>query len=126
VSAGRRRFPPEEYLGHMLAAIRRILEYTRDMDQAGFLDDTRTQDAVIRNFITLGEAANTILKEYPEFAREHQDIPLNHAYRMRNLLTHGYEGVDLDVVWRTAIAALPELAGQIEAVLRTGGTDSAG
>lgn len=35
---------------------------------------------------------------------------------MRNRLTHGYDTVDLNVVWKTVQRDLPVLRGQIEAV----------
>lgn len=39
-----------DYLGHILEAIRRIHHYVADMTEVQFLDDEKTQDAVIRNF----------------------------------------------------------------------------
>jgi uncharacterized protein with HEPN domain len=46
--AGKQRVP--DYLGHILEAIRRIRHYVADMTEVQFLDDEKTQDAVIRNF----------------------------------------------------------------------------
>ena len=43
------------YLAQILERIDRIKEFTADGKQA-FLDDLRTQDAVIRNFEVIGEA----------------------------------------------------------------------
>ena len=45
-----------DYLGHILEAIRRIHRYVEDMAEVAFLDDIKTQDAVIRNFEIIGEA----------------------------------------------------------------------
>ncbi len=53
-----------DYLEHILQAIRRIYRYTEEMDETGFTQDERTQDAVIRNFEIIGEAAP--LEEYLE------------------------------------------------------------
>lgn len=39
-----------DYLGHMLEAIERINLYIEDMSEVAFLEDCKTQDAVIRNF----------------------------------------------------------------------------
>ena len=87
-----------EYLGHILQAIARIQEYVRGMDETAFAQDRRTQDAVIRNFEILGEAARNVEKRYPEFAAQHPDVPWTVAYEMRNVLSHGYFKVDLAVV----------------------------
>ncbi|MGH8499312.1 MAG: HepT-like ribonuclease domain-containing protein [Methylococcales bacterium] len=43
-----------EYLGHIAEAIERIERYLEDMDETGFLQDDKTQDAVIRNFEIIG------------------------------------------------------------------------
>ena len=38
-----------DYLGHILEAIERIHLYIEDMSEVAFLEDRKTQDAVIRN-----------------------------------------------------------------------------
>jgi uncharacterized protein with HEPN domain len=56
--AGKLRVP--EYLEHILEAIRRIHIYVEDMSDVKFLEDVKTQDAVIRNFEIIGEACRNI------------------------------------------------------------------
>lgn len=41
------------YLEHILKAIQRIHYYVENMTETGFLEDIRTQDAVIRNFVRI-------------------------------------------------------------------------
>ena len=60
-----------DYLKHILQAISRIQSYTDSMDEAEFLTDERTQDAVIRNIEVIGEAAKNIEQRYPEYAKRH-------------------------------------------------------
>jgi uncharacterized protein with HEPN domain len=73
-----------EYLGHIVQAIDRVHRYVDDMVELTFLQDEKTQDAVIRNFEVIGEASNNIKKHYPDFVCQHPDVPLNFAYEMRN------------------------------------------
>jgi len=87
-----------DYLEHILKAINRITEYVHDMDEVAFSQDTRTQDAVIRNFENIGEASRNIEKRYPEFATQYSEVPWGFAYEMRNALSHGYFKVDLEIV----------------------------
>lgn len=54
---------PRVYLAQILERIDRIKEYTTDGKEAFFADE-RTQDAVIRNFEVIGEAAKRIPDEY--------------------------------------------------------------
>jgi len=43
-----------------------VLSYTDLMDKSEFLIDEKTQDAVIRNFEVIGEAAKNIEQRYPD------------------------------------------------------------
>jgi uncharacterized protein with HEPN domain len=90
-----------DYLGHILRAIERIDRYTADMDEAGFLSSDLVQDAVIRNIEIIGEASNSIQRVAPEFATQHDDIPWLVMYTMRNRVSHGYDKVDLEIIWKT-------------------------
>ena len=106
-----------DYLEHMLAAIARIKEFTANMPEATFMDDTRTQDAVIRNLEILGDAARNVMHRHPEFARAHPSVPWRRAYEMRNAVSHGYFAVDLDTIWRTIRDDLPAVEAQVTALL---------
>lgn len=64
------------YLRHILQAIERIEDYVEDLDEVGFLQDCKTQDAVIRNFEVIGEASNNIKRHYPDFVLQHPEILL--------------------------------------------------
>jgi hypothetical protein len=45
-------------------AVERILQYTSEMTYGEFIDDTRTQDAVMRNLEILGEAVKNLPPVY--------------------------------------------------------------
>jgi uncharacterized protein with HEPN domain len=106
-----------DYLGHILQAIERIHRYIEDSDEVAFLQDEKTQDAVIRNFEIIGEAANNIKRYHTDFAQLHPEIKLNFAYEMRNALAHGYFKVDFEIVWRTIHQDLPELHEQVRLLI---------
>lgn len=106
-----------DYLAHMLEAVDRINRYTEDVDEVAFLQNELLQDAVIRNLEILGEASNNIQKHYPEFAKQHSELPLSFAYQMRNAVAHGYFKVDYEIVWKTIHADLPVLYRQVQNVV---------
>lgn len=108
--------PVPDYLGHILEAIERIDRYTEDMDEVAFLNSELVQDAVIRNIEIIGEASNNILRIAPEFAAQHDDIPWQVMYTMRNRVSHGYAKVDLEIVWKTIQGDLPRLYQQVRAI----------
>jgi len=103
----------QDYLRHILLAIKRIQEYCSDVDELGFLKSQLIQDAVIRNFEVIGEASKNIERTFPEYAAAHPELPLMIAYEMRNALAHGYFKVDLPIIWKTIEINLPVLEDQI-------------
>lgn len=103
-----------DYLDHILKAIKRIDRYTAGMEEAGFLASELVQDAVIRNIEIIGEAANSIQRAAPEFAARHGNIPWQVMYTMRNRVAHGYDKVDLVIVWKTVRGDLPGLYALIQ------------
>ena len=106
-----------DYLGHIVEAIERIDEYLADVSEVAFLEDRKTQDAVIRNFEIIGEAAHNIERYHAQFAAEHPDVLWTVLYAMRNRVAHGYFKVDLEIVWKTIHSDLPELHAQIRKLL---------
>lgn len=91
---------------HILAAIEKIDRYTADMTFEQFAADERTIDAVIRNFMVIGEATRHV----PEDVRAASpDIPWRLMEGMRHVLVHDYDAVNLDTIWQTVTEDLPPL-----------------
>lgn len=106
----------QDYLRHILQAVERIHRYTAGMDEAGFLANEMVQDAAIRNIEILGEAAKHVQRVAPAFAARHGDIPWQVMYTMRNRTAHGYDTVDLELVWKTIQHDLPGLYQRLQAL----------
>jgi uncharacterized protein with HEPN domain len=105
-----------DYLGHILAAIERIERHTADVDELEFLSSELIQDAVIRNIEVIGEAANNVQRVDAAFAAANEEIPWQVMYAMRNRLSHGYDKVDFEMVWKTIRNDLPDLYKLVKAV----------
>ena len=101
------------YLIHMRERIERILTYTRDGREA-FLQSEMVQDAVTRNFEIIGEAAKRVS---PPLREAHPDVPWQQIGGFRDVLIHGYMGIDRNEVWRIVEQDLSGLKRKLEQIL---------
>ncbi len=62
-------------------------------DSVAVVDDEQAELALGRVVEIVGEIFGRILVWHPAWARERNDEDLEHAYRMRNKLAHGYESI---------------------------------
>ncbi len=105
-----------DYLEHMHQAAADACTFVEGMQKDDFLEDKRTQQAVVMSLIVMGEAATKVMDRYPDFANSHPQILWRSMRGMRNRIAHGYFDINLDVVWDTLQLALPELLQQLPAV----------
>jgi uncharacterized protein with HEPN domain len=98
----------------ILAAIERIMEYTRDLDYENFRSDNKTVDAVVHNFEIIGEAAAHLPEE---IVAGNPEIPWQDMRDMRNVLVHEYFGINEKIIWETIQDDLPSLTPQLKNLL---------
>ncbi len=100
-----------EHLVDIVASARLISTYVAGIRREQFLKDTRLQDSVIRRLEIIGEAAGRLS---PEFRERHPEIPWSAMTGMRNRMIHGYDDIDMDIVWNTSQESIPNLLALIE------------
>ena len=93
--------------------LRRIDEYTEG-EARNIADSLLVQDAVLRNLQTLAESASRLSRAITD---TEPDIPWDDIRKFRNVVTHDYLKVDLDIVRRVLENDLPRLR---EAITRMG------
>lgn len=83
---------------HMLEAARKAVKFSDGKQRDDLDDDEILCLALVRLFEMIGEAAARVSQETRDTATE---IPWLQIVGMRNRLIHGYDQIDLDVLWQT-------------------------
>ena len=92
-------------LAHMRDCLGRILEYTH-FERSRFDASRLVQDAVIRNLQTLAESSQRLSSE---IKGTEPQTPWRELAGFRNVIVHGYLGVDLGAIWLVVEQDLPAL-----------------
>jgi uncharacterized protein with HEPN domain len=94
-------------------AIIRIEKYTLNGRKA-FDNDELVQTWIVHHLQIIGEACRALS---PDFRQNHPEIPWQQIIGMRHILVHHYFGIDVEAVWAAAIADIPALKVEIDALL---------
>lgn len=107
-----------DYLYDIWEAMDRILSYTSKLDYDQFMEDKKTQDAVLRNLQVMGEATKKLSIELREV---YPHIPWREIAGMRDKVVHEYFGINYEIVWAVASRDIPDVFPRIETILRKEG-----
>ena len=97
------------YLAHIADSISAIRLYVAGGREA-FMRERIVQDAVIRNFEIIGEAAGRLSPQ----SRAPSEAAWRKVVAFRNRLIHGYWSVDLVLVWNVIENDLPVLKAEVD------------
>ena len=84
------------YIADMREFCARVTEYTDGLSREEFEKTRLVYDATLRNLELIGEAARNVPDEVRAKA---PDVPWRQVVAVRNILIHGYLGIDNDVIW---------------------------
>jgi len=84
------------YVADMREFCARIAEYTDGLSREEFEKTPLVYDATLRNLELIGEAARHVPEEVRAKA---PDVPWRRVVAVRNILIHGYLGLDNDIIW---------------------------
>lgn len=98
----------------VLDALSAIDSFIGGMAKERFLDDRKTQSAVERELLTIGEACAKILAVDETVETRFPGVPWRSIRGMANILRHEYGRVDPEVVWVTITG--PDLRTLAEAI----------
>lgn len=98
----------------ILDAVTAIEKYTQGMEFNTFIEDRRTVDAVVRNLMTIGEAAVHVPED---ICLRHPEVPWYEMRGMRNFVVHEYFRASDSVIWDTIQVDLPPLLNLLNKIL---------
>ena len=104
-----------DYLRHIQDEAVYLLVARRELDLETFLQDDTLKRAFVRSLEVIGEAT----KQLPgEFRDKYAHVEWRALAGMRDKLIHHYFGVDYELVWDVVVTKIPELARDVELILK--------
>ncbi len=108
----------DEILAHLYDALRAgraVKEFVAGTVFEGYVSDDLLRSGVERKLEIIGEALNRIRRDDPgilDRIRDHRDI-----ISFRNILVHGYDGIDDQIVWDVITGDLDNRIADVERLL---------
>jgi len=78
------------------------------------MNDTKTQDAVIRNLEVIGEATKNISNR---LRKKYIQIPWKDMAGMRNKMIHHFFGINYDIVWTIVKEEIRKLLPEVQEIV---------
>jgi uncharacterized protein with HEPN domain len=104
----------KERPAHVFKAIEKIERYTEQLTFEAFMNDPRTNDAILFRISIIGGAINdvdkTILVRY--------GYPWHEVRAQINVIAHEYFGIRMDKIWSVIKDDLPKLKALINQILK--------
>jgi uncharacterized protein with HEPN domain len=97
------------FLDDIIEACDKISRYTSGFTAEQFRQDDKTIDAVVRNLEIIGEAAKNVADD----TRAKIGVDWKRIAGLRDVLIHGYFGIDLDIIWDIVENKIPTLRREI-------------
>ena len=104
---------PKLLIEDIIDSGQKILDYTEGLTFEQFSKDSKTIDAVIRNFEIVGEAANRLPEEFKD---KHPNIDWHRIRGFRNRIVHQYFGIDFEIVWNIKKSYLPDMINSLKSI----------
>ena len=93
-------------LSQIIKRCDRVIEKVSNISVTDFSLNDDVKEVVCFNLFQIGELANGLSVE---FIKEYNKIPWKQIIGMRNRIVHGYDTINLEIVWSTSIESIHEL-----------------
>ena len=93
----------------------RVIDKLTDINEEEFSLNDDIKEVVCFNLFQIGELANGLSND---FMKKYNVIPWKQIVGMRNRIVHGYDTINLEIVWNTATDSIPNLKNYCEEILK--------
>ena len=84
------------FIEDILESIKLIEKYLGDISKENFDNNQKLKDSVVRRLEIIGEA----VKNIPDsFRKKYPEVPWRKIAGLRDIITHTYFNIDLDIKW---------------------------
>jgi uncharacterized protein with HEPN domain len=104
----------EAYVEEVLKSVAEIQSFIIGMDLSSYVKDAKTKAAVERKLLNIGEALNQAGQIDRQIENKVTDF--RKIIGFRNILVHGYFGVDDALVWDVVSTKLGRLKADVESL----------
>ena len=104
---------PRLLIDDIIESSSKILTYTKNLSLNEFINNSLIVDAVIRNMLIIGEAANRLPAEIKE---NNPQINWQRIRGFKNRIVHDYFGIDFTIIWQVKEIFLPDLVTKLSAL----------
>src|SRR5688572_10651199 len=108
------KIPDKVRLQHILDAIKNIENFSSNKTKEDLYNNLMYRFSVERQLEIIAEAANNISFSLREL---YPNIPWQKIISFRNLLSHEYFGLDLELVWGIVTDNLPQLKKDVQRIV---------
>jgi len=102
------------YLEDILSSIQKIRDYIGSLGFEEFSANLLVQDAVVRNLEIIGESIKNIPQEIRD---KNANIEWRKIAGLRDIITHAYFTIDIEIVWEIIINKIDELEKEVKELL---------
>jgi uncharacterized protein with HEPN domain len=102
------------FLDDIASSCRKISSFVEGYTYDEFLLDEKTFDAVVRNLEVIGEAVKHLSADFRE---QHPSTDWRAIAGMRDILSHVYFALDLEVLWNVVQVEVPQLLVSVQEIL---------
>ena len=106
--------PDELYIRDILEAVEAIEDIVRGLQFEQFAESRRNRSAVLHEITVIGEAAGRVSVELRE---QYPHVPWRYMSDTRNVIVHGYFGLEWPRIWQTVTRNIPPLKFQMQQII---------